>query len=283
MIRPALAKDMPQLKALWMEAFGDSQPATDYYFRHRFIPEGMLVLQEDGQVQGMLSMLPITLALGERRSPARYLFAIATDLRFRGQGISTRLIEQALEQVQAAGDAAALLVPAGEDLFRFYGKRGFETRFFIRQRQYLAGDLPPCPSGSQATPLKQEDMLRLRDAAFLNHGLFARWGVDALRYILGSGETFGAVLLRLSAPGGEGYVFAEWQGDTLLVKELAAVGMTEETALSVLHSRVGAARYAVRLKDREGEPGQRLPFGMWVPFDPGLPRQGPGWLGLAKD
>ena len=283
MIRPAVSQDVPQLKTLWMEAFEDSPQATDYYFLHRFQPAGMLVEEQAGAIRGMLSMLPMELTLAGRSWPARYLFAIATGKQHRGQGISSRLIEQALVQVRAAGDAAAMLVPAGQDLFRFYGKRGFVSRFFIRLWTVQAQALPPCPTHARVEELTAQDMLRLRDSAFMNHGLFARWGEDALTYIAGSARAFGAVLYRLRAGAGDGYAFGEWHGTTLIVKELAVTGMTPEMALAILHSRTQAARYTVRLLDSENAPGERLPFGMWVPFDDTLPREGPAWLSLAKD
>lgn len=282
MIRPARSQDVPQLKTLWMEAFEDSPQATDYYFEHRFLPQGMLVEEQAGTIRGMLSMLPMELVLAGRSWPARYLFAIATGRAHRGQGISSRLIEQALAQSQAAGDAAAMLVPAGEELFRFYGKRGFTSRFFIRRWTVQAQELPPCPADARLEALTAEDMLRLRDNAFGGHGLFARWGEDALAYIVGAAHAFGGVLFRLRAGAADGYAFGEWDGTTLMVKELAVTGMTPDTALAILHTRAQAARYTVRLKDA-GDTGERLPFGMWVPFDDSLPREGDAWLSLAKD
>lgn len=283
MIRAARFEDVPLLKALWMEAFQDSPEGTDHYFANRFRPEGMLVLEEGMGIPGMLSMLPIQLVQGEQAFPARYLFAIATAISHRGRGISSRLIEHALKQVKADGDAAAMLVPAGEDLFRFYGKRGFEGRFYVRRRVFEAAELPPCPADARVSDLDADTMLTLRDAAFSGHGLYARWGEDALSYVESAARAFGGVLKRLEAPGLDGYAYGEWEGDALLVKELAVNGTGPERALAVLHSQVRAPRYIVRLRDEPGVPGERQPFGMWVPFDERLPREGSGWLGLAKD
>ncbi len=283
MIRLAAAADVPALKALWMEAFGDTPEGTDHYFTNRFQPDGMLVLEEQDELQGMLSMLPIDLVLGARRRPARYLFAIATAVKHRGKGVSSRLITHALELVRATGDAAAMLVPAGEDLFRFYGKRGFDTRFFVRLQGFTPDELPPSPQGALVSPLSAADMLRLRDAAFGHSGLYARWGQDALDYVKSSADVFCAVLVRLQAPDADGYAYGEWDGGTLVVKELAAIGMSAPQALAVLHRHAQAKHYTVRLQDAADTQGERVPFGMWVPFDDSLPRDGGGWLGLAKD
>ena len=182
MIRFSRPEDLPRLKPLWIEAFHDSQEATDFYFERRNRYDNLLIDEQGGHLRGMLSMLPIDLISGGRVYPARYFFAIATDLRFRGQGVSTALIRRAEDITAQRGETAALLVPAGEDLFRFYGKRGYETVFHYDLLRLTPDALPPCPQDAQLLPADADSWVRLRSQAFGQSRLFARWDAEALDY-----------------------------------------------------------------------------------------------------
>ena len=86
MIRFAENADHPRLKALWMEAFGDPRDAVETYFALRHKNENMLVNVQGGKVTGMLSMLPAALCTGGHALAARYIYAVATDIRCRRPG-----------------------------------------------------------------------------------------------------------------------------------------------------------------------------------------------------
>ena len=106
-----------QLKQLWMQAFGDSEPSTDYYFSHIHQNNRMLVDMEGQTVCAMLTMLPLTLYTAGKALPARYIYAVATQKAFRGQGRSTRLLQYAHTYMKQQGVAVSLLVPASDSLF----------------------------------------------------------------------------------------------------------------------------------------------------------------------
>lgn len=285
MIRLSRPEDLPLLKALWMEAFPDSPEATDFYFAKRNRYDNLLLDEQDGHLRGMLSMLPIELVSGGRAYPARYFFAIATDLRFRGQGISTALIREAEEITRRRGEVASLLVPAGEDLFRFYGKRGYETVFSYDLLRLTPDMLPPCPADARLLSVDAAAWTRLRDEAFGQSWLFARWDTEALDYVVQAAAAWEAPMLRFEAPGGEGMAYCEWDGDTLVVKDLALRGLDAHTACAILHRELHAQAYALRLPQGAVPGGATpVPFGMinWLnPFEM-QPGSAP-YLSLGKD
>lgn len=284
MIRPAEPGDRPQVKALWMQAFEDDQVSTDHYFDHRHRDHYMLLDMEDGRLRAMLTMLPVDLIIGDQTLPARYFFAIATELRFRGQGISTKLIEAAECLCKQQAAAASLLVPASEELFRFYAKRGYVTRFYYKAQKLSQDDLPPCPRDYRLLPATAEAMHRLREGAFAKNRLFLRWDREALQYVIASAGDYGAPLLRFETANGEGYAYCEQDGETMIVKELALAGITVPEAVAILHRQLKAKSYLLRLAgEAEGEPGL-IPFGMMKAFMP-LPstQGGVPYLSFAKD
>ena len=136
------ADDLPQLSALWREAFGDTEEETAFFFQYRHRAENMLVLRLEDRIAGMLTMLPVALLAGGKALKARYVFAIATKESYRNRGVSTQLLAAANAAAAAEGCAATLLVPANERLFVFYGKRAYETTFYTsskRRRLQRAG------------------------------------------------------------------------------------------------------------------------------------------------
>lgn len=297
MIRLSRPEDLPQAKALWMQAFHDSPEATDFYFDHRNRWQNLLVEVENDQLRGMLTMLPMDLWMAGQALPARYFFAIATDERYRGQGISTRLMAQAEDLARQQGCAATLLVPANAPLFDFYGKRGYESTFHYDRLDIVPDRLSPCPEGVRWLPCTAEDMLRLRDAAFGGSRLYARWGLEALAYVERAATVYEAPLLRFAAQGGEGYAYAEWEEEALVIKDLALQGLSVPQALAILHSQLGASRYVVRLAEGMGQAAwdelgcssgadrlSPVPFGMLKPLAPLPLADGTApYLSLGKD
>ena len=284
MIRPALPGDRPQVRALWMQAFGDDELSTDHYFAHRHRDAYMLVDAQGGQLRAMLTMLPIDLVTGTATVPADYFFAIATGLEWRGRGISTALIKAAEARSLSRGAAASVLVPASAGLFDFYAKRGYETRFYVNQEKVTPDKLPACPSGHTLLPVSGEALYRLREKAFVGSRLFLRWNVQALDYIIASAAAFGAPLLRFALQEGEGYAYCERTSDGLTVKELALSGIQVPQALAILDSHLHAASYTLRLAGAAGRQASLKPFGMIKEFRP-LPL-GEGtepYMSFAKD
>jgi GNAT superfamily N-acetyltransferase len=273
MIRFAQPDDRPRLMELWARIFGDPPEAVNSYFARRHKDENMLVFVEDGVLCGMLSMLPLTLIARGAEYPARYVYAVATDPAYRGRGVATELLFRAHEEMVARGDAASVLVPASEGLFGYYAKRGYRTAFTIDVKTYAAGVLPPFPAGGAFEPCKPRTFMRMRDAAFSAAGLYALWDEGAVTF-----ACEGMNLTKLTLDGNVGCALWERDGDIVLIRELALLGMRVPEALSILHRVAGTASYRVRL------PGSGLPFGMirWlIPQPDGT--DGPGYLSLALD
>lgn len=262
-----------------MQVFGDDAAAVDLYFALRHRDEDMLVWQEDGEIGGMLSMLPVSLCLGKAAYPSRYIYAVATAPALRGRGIASALLTHASGVIAERGEAAALLSPATDSLFGYYEKRGYRTAFSLSVAQFRASDLPPCPEGCAYAQCSTSAYARIRDRAFAERGLYARWDERALAYAL---RTLGGGAGRLTLAGGEGVVAWSRTEGCVLVRELGLVGVDIPKALAVLHGALGAPAYRVRLPAGDW-PGAITPFGMirWCIPEPAC--DAPGYLALALD
>jgi len=284
MIRFAQAQDHPRLKALWMEVFGDSREAVDAYFSLRHADENMLVDTGQGEIAGMLSMLPVTLCTGGGQTyPARYIYAVATDIRFRNRGISTALLEAAHRHMQSLGEAASVLAPASPSLFDFYGKRGYRTVFSLDIFTINAAELPPPPPHGAAAACSAQAYVDIRDRAFSGNSLYVRWDEPAVAYAMRVFAQTGGMAM-VTWDGGEGCAAWEKAEDGVVVKELALARGDVQTALSVLHGRLQTNRYTVRLMRGTVPDTLPTPFGMirWLIPEPALAGK-PPYLSLAMD
>ena len=284
MIRFAKASDHPQLKTLWAEVFGDSDAAINLYFSMRHADDNMLVDVRDHRISGMLSMLPVTLRSGDGSSyPARYLYAVATDAHYRGQGISTELLATAHNHMKALGEAAGILVPASSSLFDFYARRGYATAFYLDVASIHASALPPCPALGKVSPCSVTEYIRIRNLAFQNSSLYACWDERAVSYSLQSlANTGGAAMITWK----NGYGCAAWEKTTdgIFVRELALPQGNPYEALAVLHRSLLATHYTVRLAQSPAAGSDPRPFGMirWLIPEPSLAGE-PPYLSLAMD
>ena len=110
---------MEECIRIYEQAFGtDEKDFTDALFKTCF--KYCKVLKENNEICSMLFLLPATLKIGERQIDAEYLFAAATDEKYRGKGCMSRLINS------VKGNEPIFLKPANEGLVSFYERLGFK-------------------------------------------------------------------------------------------------------------------------------------------------------------
>lgn len=136
-IEAVTARQVPALRRLWKEAFGDTEAFMDSFFglvdgRHGF------AAIEDGQVAGALYWFDCTC----RETPVAYLYGVATAKAFRGQGVCHALMAHTHRHLQKAGYAGVVLVPGEESLFGFYGNMGYKPFGALKELPCTAGESP---------------------------------------------------------------------------------------------------------------------------------------------
>ena len=111
-------------KDLWMKSFGDDEQFADSFIMRYYSRSRMLTAEVEGRTAAMLHLVPFDTELGR----TTYIYAVATDPAFRGRGLASRLMREAMQVIAERGDDAAFLIPTpGEEwLHGFYGRFGFE-------------------------------------------------------------------------------------------------------------------------------------------------------------
>ena len=231
MMRLAQPGDVPRLKEIWALCFGDSAEYIDFYFAHRFVPEQVMVHEED-EISAMLSMLPLTLYTAGGADPAIYIYAVATHPDYQRLGIGGRLLIHTHDYLQRQGVALSVLVPSSDKLFAYYRRFAFDKRLDVVEQRYFTGDLSaatenPITPGAvgKLVPLSLSDFILQRRRFLSPQKSYFHWDEAALEYQFQvSGMTGGIFQLDLADcssiyPDCSGYVVVEKDSDTIYIKE----------------------------------------------------------------
>ncbi|MBQ5647538.1 MAG: GNAT family N-acetyltransferase [Alistipes sp.] len=117
-----LSPEQREMRKMWHDIFGDDFAEIDSFLvRHDdAIP---LIHTEKGEVVSMLFVVP--LQIWEQR--VAYIYAVATKPEYRGRGIASELLNEALKMVKASGNFdLAALIPSSTESKRLYERLGFE-------------------------------------------------------------------------------------------------------------------------------------------------------------
>lgn len=109
---------IPALRALWKEAFLDTDAFIDLFFRTAFSPDRCRCITEGEEILAALYFFDAE-ADGRRIA---YLYAIAARKAHRGKGLCRMLMEDTHRYLFREGYAGALLVPGSASLFAFMKK-----------------------------------------------------------------------------------------------------------------------------------------------------------------
>ncbi len=121
-----LQGDALACKTLWQEAFGDEESFIDRFLMHHYRSEQMLKIEAQGALASMLHLIPFEGEGGERIG---YIYGVATAAEFRNRGYATQLLQEAIERGREAGFDALALIPAREELRRYYERLGFAGQY----------------------------------------------------------------------------------------------------------------------------------------------------------
>ena len=272
LLRPSVPGDIPRLKELWKRCFGDEDAYIDHYFQTAYRPDCALLLEHGGIISSMLLTFPFEVSAADGGcASACYIYAFCTDPALQSRGYGRRLLAYAETQAALRGCAAAIMVPGGESLFRFYESLGYVSAISCREETLCAGEAGesvPRPCTVEYYRQQREKWL-----AGLNH---ISYPLPVLEYQHSLCQNSGGGFYAL----GSGVAAVERDGGVLYVKEL----LTDEPeqAVSALLGLLGGQRAQVRFPVLSGEKGR--PFGVvkWLTALPGADWKN-GWLAFGFD
>ena len=120
-IKPPAREEIPQLRQLWKQAFGDTDAFLDIFFSAAFAPERSRCVVTDGEVAAALYWFSCEVG----GQPLAYIYAVATAKQFRGKGLCRQLMADTHTHLKSLGYAGALLVPGDPGLREMYRAMGY--------------------------------------------------------------------------------------------------------------------------------------------------------------
>ena len=259
MLKTAEKNDLPGIGALYRTCFEESQEGTEEFLRMRFRPEDCFLWEEDGAILAMAHAFDMMVeTAGGRRIPAAYIYAVATHPQARGRGISTRLLEFLWQERKKRGAQVALLVPAEDSLFDFYGQRGYATVSWIREGilgkdAALRRELDKMETGLSLRELSPQAYLELRDR-MLSGTAYARWDLRQISYQRALGLRGAGGLYGFSLDGSQiGCCAVEIYDGTVWAKELLLPGNFVRSGAAELGRSWPSLALGIRMPNTEGE------------------------------
>ena len=248
--RPA-PEQIPQLRSLWQQAFGDSEAFLDDFFSTGFSPDRCRCITVADRPAAALYWFPAQC----EDAKLAYLYAVATDAAFRGQGLCHKLMENTHRHLAAQGFHGTLLVPGSSSLVSFYAGMGYAPFSTIREFS--------CAAKYPAVPLRKVDA---SEYAALRAELLPPGGV------LQEGATLTFLQTQTDFYAGDHVLLAAVKaGDTLTVPEL----LGDPACAPGIVAQLGATKGLFRT------PGDGRTFAMYRCLS-GKPLAG-GYFGLALD
>lgn len=243
-------EQLPQLRSLWKEAFGDTEDFLDVFFTDIFTADRCRCVTAEGQVAGALYWLDCS-AQGR---PMAYLYAVATQKSYRGKGVCRSLMGDTHALLRELGYAGCLLVPGEKELFQMYREMGYRLCSQVREFSCKAAEAP--------LPIRR---VSAAEYAALRRRYLPEGGV------LQEGEnlTFLEKLMNLYA--GDGFLFcADTENGQLFCPELLGDAQAAPGIVSALNAVSGTFR----------SPGEGKDFAMYHPLSD---TPAPNYFGLAFD
>lgn len=128
--------DLPQLKTLWEEAFGNTD--TDEFFDFWFSSNRTVVCRVDERITAASYILPAgEIVNGDDKLSCAMIYGVAAKKEYRGYGFGAFVTDTAVEYAAGLGYRVCALCPADYGLFNYYKKyTKFCREYFIGQKTY---------------------------------------------------------------------------------------------------------------------------------------------------
>lgn len=238
-----LPQQIPDLRRLWKEAFGDTDDFLDIFFHRAFSYDRCRCVSIGGEVVSALYWFDCTW----QNKKLAYIYAVATAKSHKGNGLCRALMESSHRQLQKDGYDGAILCPQNEGLFAMYGKFGYRTCSYVQNFSCAAGGEPI--EIKEATPAEYANLRRrlLPENSVLQEGITLEFFSTYARLYTGRN-------LALAAYPDE---------DELIVCELLGNPESAPWILTALGFNQGSFR----------TPGNQTPFAMYLSLteDPAMP------------
>lgn len=250
---------VPELKKLYKESFCASDNEVNFFFDNKYREKNCVVCLLEGKVVSALHMFDtFILNADKEKTPAYYLYAAATFPQYRNKGFMRKTIDYANSVAASKGQKFSFLVPASENLGKFYEKIGYKQffkTFFVKLNcAELKKIVSECKCNFQAETA-QLNLEKIR-FSFYNQEGDVFWSEKDINFALKQNEFYNGQNVFTD----DGYAICVRKDDGCVeILELAVLNVTEDIykikslkesaflLLSKVLQNVRAKEYVLRL------------------------------------
>ena len=121
-VRKLRQEEHIRTRKLWEEIFTEDTPEfLDYYYSIKTKDNEIYVIEENGEIVSMLHLNPYQMRIGDKFYQTHYIVAVATDERYRHQGLMRQLLNHAMQIMADRGEPFTFLMPAAEAIYKPFG------------------------------------------------------------------------------------------------------------------------------------------------------------------
>ena len=160
-IRKLSKEEHIRTRKLWEEIFQEATPKfLDYYYSVKTKENEIYVIEEEGNIVSMVHLNPYEMRIKDRVYTTHYIVAVATDPKYRRQGLMARLLHHVMQVMADRGEPFTFLMPASEAIYKPFG---FE--FVYEQRQGKVKGSTPTNQRIQYVLAEMKDCKQIADFA----------------------------------------------------------------------------------------------------------------------
>ncbi|MFZ2538255.1 MAG: GNAT family N-acetyltransferase [Oscillospiraceae bacterium] len=257
-IRNCNSSDIAGLKLLWAEVFHDDNQYIDHFFESIFSINNAFVAVDGNVPVAMMFMLPATLTVGKDAFLAGYIYAVATNKSYRGQGVMTKL-ERYVCQKAALSDVSVLaLVPSNKSLIKMYKKLGYQTAFYKASTIII----PKVCDNAEILNCTLDCFLEQRKNMLTQYETYFELDAACRRYRYETLKDNGEILLYKDDVD-DGYIVGQKNGNNYLILETSLpIGALAKAAFAISEKY-----YKLKKISLVGKNGTLTPYGMLKTLD----------------
>ena len=121
-VRKLRQEEHIRTRKLWEEIFTEDTPEfLDYYYSVKTSDNEIYVIEDNGEIVSMLHLNPYQMRVKDKVFKTHYIVAVATDERYRHQGLMRQLLNHAMQIMADRGEAFTFLMPANEEIYKPFG------------------------------------------------------------------------------------------------------------------------------------------------------------------
>lgn len=130
-MRKLSLEEHAKTRKLWEEIFTeDTSEFLDYYYSVKTKENEIYVIEDGDKIVSMLHLNPYEMRIYDKIYQTHYIVAVATDEKYRKQGLMRQLLNHAMQVMADRGEPFTFLMPAAETIYKPFG-----FKFVYEQKQ----------------------------------------------------------------------------------------------------------------------------------------------------